>query len=127
MRHTLFGIVALVVLGSGIAFAAQQQPPQPSQAVYVTGEVKKAGYVDYVPGLTVEQAIELVGGGTEDLSIGRSTIVRQVKDADGKVIRTATIKQLRPETKLLPGDTLRAGKKWKFDAVGTKETQRWQR
>ena len=47
-----------------------------AERIYVTGEVKRPGEIEYREGMTVRQAISLAGGGTPKAAIGRIRIVR---------------------------------------------------
>ena len=56
-----------------------------AEHIYVTGEVKKPGEVEYMEGLTVRQAISMAGGGTPKAAVKRTTIIRM---ENGKEIET---------------------------------------
>jgi beta-lactamase regulating signal transducer with metallopeptidase domain/protein involved in polysaccharide export with SLBB domain len=77
---------------------------------YVNGEVKRPGQRNWMPGMTVAGAIDLSGGATTRFSLGRSHIERPTKDKDG-ILKLQQIKDLKPETLILPGDVLVAGRK----------------
>ena len=64
-----------------------------AERIFVTGEVKRPGEIEYREGMTVRQAISMAGGGTPKAAIGRIRIVRM---DDGK----------ETEIKPTPGDTI---------------------
>jgi polysaccharide export outer membrane protein len=47
-----------------------------AERIFVTGEVKRPGEIEYREGMTVRQAISLAGGGTPKAAVGRIRIVR---------------------------------------------------
>jgi len=47
-----------------------------AERIFVTGEVKRPGEIEYREGMTVRQAISMAGGGTPKAAIGRIRIVR---------------------------------------------------
>jgi beta-lactamase regulating signal transducer with metallopeptidase domain/protein involved in polysaccharide export with SLBB domain len=77
---------------------------------FVNGEVNRSGQKSWSPGMTVTDAINLASGGTIRFSLGRSHIERPTKDKDG-ILKFQQIKDLKPETLILPGDVIVAGRK----------------
>ena len=47
-----------------------------AELIYVTGEVRRPGEIEYTGGLTVRQAISMAGGGTPQAALGRTIIIR---------------------------------------------------
>lgn len=47
-----------------------------AERIFVTGEVRRPGEIEYREGMTVRQAISMAGGGTPKAAIGRIRIVR---------------------------------------------------
>ncbi len=84
----------------------QEPAPQPEQFFYVTGEVTKPGRITWKEGMTLSEAIALAGGMTPRGKYGH--IERPVSEPGGKI----TIKVLKPETPILPGDRLIIARKW---------------
>jgi protein involved in polysaccharide export with SLBB domain/beta-lactamase regulating signal transducer with metallopeptidase domain len=76
----------------------------------VAGEVNSPGQKIWAPGMTVGKAISLAYGLTTKGKLGH--IERPIKDAAGKVIRYERIRVLKPETEVLPEDTLHVARKW---------------
>ncbi len=79
-------------------------------AFFVAGEVGTPGQKIWAPGMTVGKAISMSNGLTTRGKL--SHIERPIKDATGKVIRYERIKNLKPETEVLPEDTLHVARKW---------------
>jgi len=77
---------------------------------FVAGEVGTPGQKIWSPGMTVGKAISMSNGLTTRGKLGH--IERPIKDAAGKVIRYERIRTLKPETEVLPGDTLHVARKW---------------
>ena len=71
-----------------------------AERVFVTGEVKRPGEIEYNEGMTVRQAISLAGGGTPKAAVSRTLIVRM---NNGKEI------EIKPELSdaVLPNDILK--------------------
>jgi polysaccharide export outer membrane protein len=76
----------------------------------VEGEVNSPGLVLWQEGMTVGQAISAANGMTSKGKLGH--IKRTIRDADGKVLRYETIKDLKPETVLQQDDILVIARKW---------------
>jgi len=76
---------------------------------FVAGEVNTPGQKIWAPGMTVGKAISMSNGLTTRGKLGH--IERPIKDAAGKVIRYERIRTLKPETEVLPGDTLHVARK----------------
>lgn len=47
-----------------------------AEQVFVTGEVRRPGEIEYMENMTVRQAISMAGGGTPKASLGRTRIIR---------------------------------------------------
>jgi protein involved in polysaccharide export with SLBB domain len=94
----------VLVMGVVTAMAAQEP-------VVVRGEVRSPGSVVWKSGMTVQDAVDAAGGGTEKFSLTRSHIERPAIYKDGKAVRVK-ISGLKAGTPLLPGDTLVAGRRW---------------
>jgi beta-lactamase regulating signal transducer with metallopeptidase domain/protein involved in polysaccharide export with SLBB domain len=77
---------------------------------FVAGDVNSPGQKIWAPGMTVGKAISMSNGLTTRGKL--SHIERPIKDAAGRVIRYERIKNLRPETEVLPEDTLHVARKW---------------
>ena len=77
---------------------------------FVNGEVLNPGQKVWAPGMTVLKAIALAGGMNSKGKYGH--IDRAIKDADGKILKYEKIKKLKPETEILPDDSLFIAKKW---------------
>ncbi len=77
---------------------------------FVAGEVGTPGQKIWAPGMTVGKAVSLSNGLTTRGKLGH--IERPIKDAAGKVIGHKQIKDLKPETEVLPEDTLHVARKW---------------
>ena len=56
-----------------------------AERIFVTGEVKRPGEIEYREGMTVRQAISLAGGGTPKAAIGRIRIVRMDKGKETEI------------------------------------------
>jgi protein involved in polysaccharide export with SLBB domain len=78
--------------------------------VTVQGEVNAPGPVLWMDAMTVGEALGVVSGMNTKGKLGH--IKRPVKDADGNILRYVEIKNLKPETPLLPGDVLIIARKW---------------
>jgi protein involved in polysaccharide export with SLBB domain len=81
-----------------------------ASAFFVAGEVGTPGQKIWAPGMTVGKAISMSNGLTSKGKLGH--IERPIKDASGKVIGHKQIKNLKPETEVLPEDTLHVARKW---------------
>lgn len=82
------------------------------EVFYVNGEVNNQGEKPWQPGMTVQQALALSAGTTPKFSLNRSKIQRPEYNAAGELIKYNDIKDLKPETTILPNDILVAGRKW---------------
>lgn len=71
-----------------------------AERIFVTGEVKRPGEIEYWEGMTVRQAISMAGGGTPKAAIGRVRIVRM---NDGREIEIKP----QPGDSILPNDILK--------------------
>jgi len=80
------------------------------QVFFVIGEVNTGGQKIWAPGMTVGKAISLSNGMTPQGKLGH--IQRPAKDADGKVLRFEKVQILKPDTEVLPDDTLVINRKW---------------
>jgi protein involved in polysaccharide export with SLBB domain len=78
--------------------------------VTVQGEVNSPGPIVWIDAMTVGEALGAVSGMTTKGKLGH--IKRPVKDADGNILRYEQIKDLKPETPLLPGDILVIARRW---------------
>jgi len=76
----------------------------------VEGEVNSPGLALWQQGMTVGQAISAANGMTSKGKLGH--IKRAIRDADGKVLRYQTIKDLKPDTVLQQDDILVIARKW---------------
>jgi polysaccharide export outer membrane protein len=47
-----------------------------AEQIFVTGEVRRPGEIEYIENMTVRQAISMAGGGTPKAAIGRTRIIR---------------------------------------------------
>ena len=56
-----------------------------AERVFVTGEVKRPGEIEFREGMTVRQAISLAGGGTPKAAIGRIRIVRMDNGKESEI------------------------------------------
>jgi protein involved in polysaccharide export with SLBB domain len=74
-------------------------------AFYILGEVNRPGEYPYSDGLTVRNAVATAGGFTYRANRGRVYIQRQ-----GQPDEEST--RLRPDTMVLPGDTIRIGERF---------------
>lgn len=104
MKHLLATFALVFIVASASNVARQQD-------VQIAGEVRNPGVYAWQPELTVQAALEAAGGPTEKFSLARSHIVRASKNKDGDPV-TVKITKFEDGTRLLPGDTLVAGKKW---------------
>ena len=76
-----------------------------AQEVYILGQVKKPGTIEFTHNMTVFKAISLGGGVTE---IGSGKGVRIIRIVDGK----KTEIKAKPEDVLKPGDTIVVPTRW---------------
>ncbi len=72
---------------------------------YILGEVQRPGQYPYVPGMTVLNAVSIAGGYTFRANNRRAMIVRNA----GSGAQTAAA---RPDTRVLPGDTVNIPESW---------------
>ncbi len=72
---------------------------------FILGEVQKPGQYPYVPGMSVLTAVSIAGGFTFRAQTKRAMIVR---NAGGH----AASGSARPETLVLPGDTIKIEEAW---------------
>jgi polysaccharide biosynthesis/export protein len=63
--------------------------------VFVTGEVRKPGEIEYAEGMTVRQALSKAGGGTPQAAIARTRIIR-VQDGHEIVIKPDLSDRVNP-------------------------------
>lgn len=77
---------------------------------FVAGEVNSPGQKVWAPGMTVGKAVSMSNGMTSKGKYGH--IERPIKGPDGKVKEYKKIKDLKPETEILPEDTLHIARKW---------------
>jgi protein involved in polysaccharide export with SLBB domain len=77
---------------------------------FVAGEVNSPGQKVWAPGMTVGKAVSMSNGMTTKGKFGH--IERPIKGPDGKVKEYKKIKDLKPETEILPEDTLHIARKW---------------
>lgn len=77
---------------------------------YVSGEVNSPGQKVWAQGMTVLKAVALAGGMSTKGKL--SHIERPVKDATGKILKYVKIRNLKPETEILPDDHLVIARKW---------------
>jgi polysaccharide export outer membrane protein len=75
------------------------------RSMYVLGEVRMPGKYEYVPNLTVMQAVAMAGGYTYRANEGKAEITRHVKGA----LNTFTVDN---KTMLKPGDTILIKRRW---------------
>jgi polysaccharide export outer membrane protein len=73
--------------------------------IYVLGEVQSPGQYEYIPNMTLLQAIAVAGGYTYRASENRGDITRHVKGA----IKTFSVDN---KTMLKPGDTIVINRRW---------------
>lgn len=72
---------------------------------YIMGEVQRPGQYAYVPGMTVMNAVSIAGGYTFRANRKKATITRPVEGA-------AREGSAKPETRVLPGDTVVVPEAW---------------
>jgi protein involved in polysaccharide export with SLBB domain len=77
---------------------------------FVAGEVNSVGQKVWAPGMTVGRAVSMSNGMTNKGKYGH--IERPIKGPDGKIKEYKKIKGLKPETEILPEDTLHIARKW---------------
>jgi protein involved in polysaccharide export with SLBB domain len=77
---------------------------------FVAGEVNSVGQKVWAPGMTVGKAVSMSNGMTSKGKYGH--IERPIKGPDGKIKEYKKIKGLKPETEILPEDTLHIARKW---------------
>lgn len=82
--------------------SAQVQKYRP---FFILGEVQKPGQYAYVPGMSVLTAVSIAGGYTFRAQTNRAVITRSRAD---KVIQGTA----RPDTPILPGDTVLVKEAW---------------
>ena len=100
--------------GDRVRVTVQGDFPNAIQQTFVVlGEVAESGSQTWSAGMTVEKALTLAGGQTEDFSLARSQIRRGVKDAEGRIIKYVVIKNLKLDTVIQPDDEFTAGRRWK--------------
>lgn len=75
------------------------------RSMYVLGEVRTPGKYEYVPNMTVMQAVALAGGYTYRANEGNAEVTRHVKGA----LNTFTVDD---KTMLKPGDTILIKRRW---------------
>lgn len=75
------------------------------RSMYVLGEVRNPGKYEYVPNMTVMQAVAIAGGYTYRASEGSAEVTRHVKGA----LNTFTVDD---KTMLKPGDTILVKRRW---------------
>jgi polysaccharide biosynthesis/export protein len=75
------------------------------QEVYILGQIKKPGAIDFTQNMTVFRALSLSGGVTE---VGSSNGVRIIRIIDGK----KTEIKAKPTDVLKPGDTIVVPTRW---------------
>lgn len=92
---------AVASLGSGVSVTA---PVDPSNAVFVAGQVGRPGAVTYGEGLTLTQAITNVGGWTPTARLNAVTLLRG--DEALRVDLRAILKGKEADLALQPGDRL---------------------
>ena len=66
---------------------------------FINGEINKPGGYPFQPGLTVQKAIALAGGATEQAFLEKTTIIRESSPA--KIIEKMTL-----DTQVFPGDII---------------------
>jgi len=79
------------------------------EQVFLTGEIRTTRPIDYVPGLTLSQAIIIAGGTSEFAKRSKIEIRRKLPDGKTEVIRADFDKIIRgksPDIELKPGDTI---------------------
>ena len=75
------------------------------RSMYVLGEVQQPGKYEYVPNMTVMQAVAIAGGYTYRASENSAEVTRHVKGA----LNTFTVDD---KTMLKPGDTILIKRRW---------------
>lgn len=75
------------------------------RSMYVLGEVQQPGQYEYVPNMTVMQAVAMAGGYTYRASENNAEVTRHVKGA----LNTFTVDD---KTMLKPGDTILIKRRW---------------
>lgn len=75
------------------------------RSMYVLGEVQNPGKFEYVPNMTVMQAVAIAGGYTYRANEGSAEVTRHVKGA----LNTFTVDD---KTMLKPGDTILIKRRW---------------
>ncbi|MFA5592652.1 MAG: polysaccharide biosynthesis/export family protein [Micavibrio sp.] len=73
--------------------------------IYILGEVQNPGMYEYIPHMTLLQAVAMAGGYSYRAQENRADITRHVKGA----ITTFTIDD---KTMIKPGDTITVGRRW---------------
>ena len=87
---------------------------QAATKVYVQGEVKKPGIIDYQPGLTALAACIMAGGFDKFAAPNRAKIVRQLQDGQEtiKIDLNKVIAGDIPDLPLKPGDRIHIPESW---------------
>jgi len=75
------------------------------RSVYILGEVNTPGKFEYVPNMTLLQAVAIAGGYTYRAEENRADVTRHVKGA----LKTFSVDD---KTMLKPGDTVVVGRRW---------------
>ncbi len=75
------------------------------RSMYVLGEVQQPGKYEYVPNMTVMQAVAIAGGYTYRAAENSAEVTRHVKGA----LKTFTVDD---KTMLKPGDTILIKRRW---------------
>lgn len=78
---------------------------QAFRSMYILGEVKNPGKYEYVPNMTLLQAIAIAGGYTYRANENNADVTRHVKGA----LKTFTVDD---KTMLKPGDTVVVNRRW---------------
>ena len=71
-----------------------------AEQIFVTGEVRRPGEIEYMENMTVRQAISMAGGGTPQAAVGRTRIIR---------IDNGTEREIKPSLgdSVLPNDIIK--------------------
>lgn len=87
---------------------------QAATKVYVQGEVKKPGVIDYQPGMTALAACIMAGGFDKFAAPNRAKVVRQTKDGQEsiKINLEKVIAGDIPDLPLKPGDRIHIPESW---------------
>jgi len=76
---------------------------------FLTGQVSRPGSIPYQPGLTLRQAMTLVGGMTERASTSRITVISDGDKSEGNDDSRGEERRIDLDYQVKPGDTITIG------------------